>query len=57
MSSTRLRRMDAVINDYIKQGKQAGVGVLVASAMTFGAWRLIREQAKLPAEKPAPGAP
>ena len=32
-------------------------GVLVAGAMTFGAWRLIREQAKLPAEKPAPGAP
>lgn len=34
-----------------------GVGVLVASAMTFGAWRLIREQAKLPAGPPAPGAP
>ncbi len=30
MSSDRLRRMDAVINDYIKQGKQAGVAVLVA---------------------------
>ena len=34
-----------------------GVGVLVASAMTFGAWRLIREQAKLPAGPPAPDAP
>ena len=30
MSSDRLRRMDAVINDYIKQGRQAGVSVLVA---------------------------
>ncbi len=27
-----------------------GAGVLVAGAMTFGAWRLIREQAKLPAD-------
>ena len=27
-----------------------GVGMLVAGAMTFGAWRLIREQAKLPAD-------
>jgi AAA family ATP:ADP antiporter len=32
-------------------------GTLVAAAMTFGAWRLIREQAKLPADKPAPAAP
>ena len=30
MSTTRLQRMDAVINDYITQGRQAGVGVLVA---------------------------
>ena len=28
-----------------------GVGLLVAGAMTFGAWRLLREQAKLPAGK------
>ncbi len=28
-----------------------GAGVLVAGAMTFGAWRLIREQAKLPDER------
>lgn len=30
MSTTRLQRMDAVINDYIAKGRQAGVGVLVA---------------------------
>lgn len=29
-----------------------GAGLLVAGAMTFGAWRLIREQAKLPASPP-----
>ena len=27
-----------------------GVGLLVASGMTFGAWRLLREEAKLPSE-------
>ena len=27
-----------------------GGGVLIAAAMTFGAWRVVREQAKLPAE-------
>lgn len=31
-----------------------GAGVLVAAGMTFGAWRLVREQAKLPPDKPAP---
>lgn len=30
MSTERLGRMDAVINEYITQGRQAGVGVLVA---------------------------
>ncbi|MFD2933109.1 serine hydrolase domain-containing protein [Spirosoma flavum] len=30
MSTTRLQRMDAVINDYIAKGRQAGVGVLIA---------------------------
>ncbi len=30
MSATRLQRLDAVINDYIAKGRQAGVGVLVA---------------------------
>ena len=30
MSTERLHRMDAVINDYISKGRQAGVGVLVA---------------------------
>ncbi|QJW89562.1 beta-lactamase family protein [Spirosoma taeanense] len=30
MSTTRLQRMDAVINDYVAKGRQAGVGVLVA---------------------------
>ena len=29
-----------------------GGGVLVAAAMTFGAWRVGREQARLPAERP-----
>lgn len=29
-----------------------GAGLLVAAGMTFGAWRLIREQAKLPASPP-----
>lgn len=33
-----------------------GVGLLVASGMTLGAWRLLREAAKLPAER-APAAP
>ncbi|MBN6149593.1 MFS transporter [Xanthomonas sp. AmX2] len=33
-----------------------GVGLLVASGMTLGAWRLLREAAKLPAER-APDAP
>lgn len=28
-----------------------GVGVLVAGAMTLGAWRLLREEAKLPSER------
>ena len=28
-----------------------GVGLLVASGMTFGAWRLLREEAKLPSER------
>ena len=30
MSTDRLRRMDAVINEYIAKGRQAGVGVLIA---------------------------
>ena len=30
MSTTRLQRMDAVVNDYITKGRQAGVSVLVA---------------------------
>lgn len=30
MSTTRLQRMDVVINEYIAKGRQAGVGVLVA---------------------------
>ncbi|GAB2514502.1 serine hydrolase domain-containing protein [Spirosoma aerophilum] len=30
MSTARLQRMDAVINDYIAKGRQAGVGVLIA---------------------------
>lgn len=30
-----------------------GAGLLVASCMTFGAWRLLREAAKLPAERSA----
>ncbi|ADB36602.1 serine hydrolase domain-containing protein [Spirosoma linguale] len=30
MSTTRLQRMDAVINDYIAKGRQAGVGVMVS---------------------------
>jgi AAA family ATP:ADP antiporter len=29
-----------------------GAGVLVAGLMTLGAWRLIREQAKLPSDRP-----
>lgn len=29
MSTSRLQRMDAVINDYIAKGRQAGVGVMV----------------------------
>src|SRR5690606_28330635 len=28
-----------------------GIGVLIASAMTFSAWRLLREEAKLPSER------
>ncbi len=30
-----------------------GVGLLVASGMTFGAWRLLREESKLPSERTA----
>jgi AAA family ATP:ADP antiporter len=30
-----------------------GAGLLIASGMTFGAWRLLREEAKLPAERAA----
>ncbi|AKD56830.1 serine hydrolase domain-containing protein [Spirosoma radiotolerans] len=30
MSTSRLQRMDAVINEYIAKGRQAGVGVLIA---------------------------
>lgn len=33
-----------------------GVGLLVASGMTFGAWRLLREASKLPAERDARAA-
>ena len=33
-----------------------GFGLLVASGMTFSAWKLIREEAKLPSER-APGTP
>ncbi len=31
-----------------------GAGLLVASAMTFSAWRLLREEAKLPPERATP---
>ncbi|MET0655507.1 MAG: MFS transporter [Pseudoxanthomonas sp.] len=33
-----------------------GAGLLVASVLTFGAWRLLREAAKLPAERTTDGA-
>ncbi len=33
-----------------------GAGLLVASAMTFGAWRLLREEAKLPSDRDTAGA-
>ncbi|WP_242111643.1 NTP/NDP exchange transporter [Luteimonas aquatica] len=33
-----------------------GAGLLVAGAMTFGAWRLLREEARLPSERAAAGA-
>lgn len=31
-----------------------GVGLLVAGGMTFGAWRLLREESRLPSERAAP---
>ncbi len=31
-----------------------GAGIVIASAMTFSAWRLLREEAKLPSERPLP---
>ncbi|MEL1263575.1 NTP/NDP exchange transporter [Pseudoxanthomonas putridarboris] len=34
-----------------------GAGLLVASVMTFGAWRLLREESKLPSERAAAAAP
>ena len=35
-----------------------GAGLLIASAMTFSAWRLLKEEAKLPSERaPRPAAP
>lgn len=34
-----------------------GVGVVIASGLTFGAWRLLREEAKLPSERLAVAAP
>lgn len=27
-----------------------GIGMFIAAGMTFGAWKLVREQAKLPAD-------
>ena len=33
-----------------------GAGMLVAGAMTFGAWRLLREEAKLPDERAMPAS-
>jgi AAA family ATP:ADP antiporter len=34
-----------------------GVGLLVASGLTFGAWRLLREESKLPAERAPKATP
>ena len=34
-----------------------GAGLAIASIMTFGAWRLLREEAKLPTERAAGAAP
>ncbi|WP_454829280.1 NTP/NDP exchange transporter [Pseudoxanthomonas wuyuanensis] len=34
-----------------------GAGLLVAAGMTFGAWRLLREESKLPSERAAPAVP
>jgi AAA family ATP:ADP antiporter len=32
-----------------------GAGLLVASAMTFSAWRLLREESRLPSERATAG--
>lgn len=56
MSTTRLQRMDAVINDYIAQGRQAGVGVLVARngrIVYHKAYGLDDMQAKTPLKRDA----
>ena len=56
MSTSRLQRMDAVINDYIAQGRQAGVGVLVARngrIVYHKAYGLDDMQAKTPLKRDA----
>ncbi|GAB3543444.1 serine hydrolase domain-containing protein [Spirosoma fluminis] len=56
MSTARLQRMDAVINDYIAKGRQAGVGVLVArngSIVYHKTYGLDDIQAKTPLKRDA----
>ena len=56
MSTTRLGRMDAVINDYIAKGRQAGVGVLVARngrIVYYKAYGQDDIQAKMPLRRDA----
>ena len=56
MSTARLQRMDAVINDYIAKGRQAGVSVLVArngSIVYHKAYGLDDMQAKTPLKRDA----
>ena len=56
MSTSRLQRMDAVINDYITNGRQAGVGVLVARngrIVYHKAYGLADMQAKTPLKRDA----
>lgn len=56
MSTARLQRMDAVINDYITNGRQAGVGVLVARngrIVYYKAYGLDDMQAKTPLKRDA----
>ncbi|SOD78586.1 serine hydrolase domain-containing protein [Spirosoma fluviale] len=56
MSTARLQRMDAVINDYIAKGRQAGVGVMVSRngrIVYYKAYGLDNIQTKAPLKRDA----